>query len=168
MTSLLLIDSAYILVTFADSIFLTSDNGENWVPLNDGIEAPNPSFRSSTRMNDYIFVGGSYRVWRRPVNQLTTGVGDFSLEPITFQLNQNYPNPFNPTTTISFSLPQSEDVVLKVFAILGNEVAVLVNGYKSAGKHKVKFDGSNLSSGLYFYRIQAGNNFSVKKMTLTK
>lgn len=86
--------------------------------------------------------------------------------PIAFTLHQNYPNPFNPTTTIKYDLPKQAHVILKVYNILGQEVATLVNGVKRAGSYEVKFDGSKLSSGIYFYRLKAGQNIMTKKMIL--
>ncbi|MCK7520684.1 MAG: T9SS type A sorting domain-containing protein [Ignavibacteriales bacterium] len=77
--------------------------------------------------------------------------------PTDFVLNQNYPNPFNPTTTISFSIPSSAFTSLKVYDILGNEVATLVNEEKPAGSYEVSFNASSLSSGTYFYKLQAGS-----------
>ncbi len=85
-----------------------------------------------------------------------------------FKLSQNYPNPFNPSTTISFALPKQADVKLNVYNPIGEKVVELLNGNISAGYHQVNFDGSNLSSGLYFYKISAGNFVSVKKMMLLK
>jgi hypothetical protein len=87
---------------------------------------------------------------------------------IEFELAQNYPNPFNPSTTIKFSIPQSSVVSLKVFNALGQEVKTLVNGYKEAGYHSVYFDASELNSGIYFYRIEAGEFTEVRKMTLIR
>ena len=72
-------------------------------------------------------------------------------------VSNNYPNPFNPTTIINYSLPNNEKVVIKVYDILGREIAELVNEQKMAGKYTIQFDGSNLSSGVYFYSITAGN-----------
>ncbi|MEO6695056.1 MAG: T9SS type A sorting domain-containing protein [Ignavibacteria bacterium] len=83
-------------------------------------------------------------------------------------LHQNYPNPFNPITTISYSLPKNAFVKLKVFDIAGKEVKVLINEYKQAGNYEVVFDGSNLSSGVYYYKINSGNYFEIKKMVLIK
>ena len=80
----------------------------------------------------------------------------------------NYPNPFNPTTTIRFSVPTSEFVTLKVYDVLGNEVALLVNEQKSAGSYEVEFSASGLSSGIYFYKIQSGSFVETKKMLLLK
>jgi hypothetical protein len=88
--------------------------------------------------------------------------------PQEFSLDQNYPNPFNPSTTIKFELPKSSHVNLSVFDILGREVSVLVNERKDAGIHEVKFDGSNLASGVYFYRLQAGDFVATKKLILMK
>jgi hypothetical protein len=90
-----------------------------------------------------------------------------------FTLSQNYPNPFNPSTTINFSLAVDSKVSLKIFDVLGQEVATLINGQMAAGSQKVSFDASSLNSGVYFYRIDAsgidGQKFSsVKKMILTK
>jgi hypothetical protein len=86
----------------------------------------------------------------------------------TFELSQNYPNPFNPTTQIDFSVPQQSTVQLKVYNTLGQLVTTLVNGNLSAGLHSVTFDARNLASGLYIYRLSAGNFTSVKKMMLLK
>lgn len=99
---------------------------------------------------------------------ITTSTEENANAPDTFRLHQNYPNPFNPSTVISFQLPKSSKVTLKVFDILGQEVATPVNGRKSAGSHKIKFDASNLSSGMYIYRISAGDFVQTQKMMLIK
>jgi hypothetical protein len=88
--------------------------------------------------------------------------------PTTYNLTQNYPNPFNPTTSIKFSLPEAGIVTLKVFNLLGQEVAVLLNGEKPAGNYEATFDASMLSSGIYFYTLEANNFTSTKKMVLLK
>jgi hypothetical protein len=88
--------------------------------------------------------------------------------PNTFRLYQNYPNPFNPTTTIEFSIPKSEFVTLKVYNILGEEVAMLVSERLSAGKYKYDWDAGDLTSGVYLYRIQAGDYVESKKMVLLR
>ena len=100
---------------------------------------------------------------------ITVGVEkDYSTIPTDYVLNQNYPNPFNPSTTIRFAIPQSEFVSLKVYDVLGNEVANLVNEELAAGSYKVQFDASSLTSGIYFYQITAGNYSETKKMNLIK
>lgn len=88
--------------------------------------------------------------------------------PVKFDLAQNYPNPFNPGTTIQFSLPKSSNVLLKVYNLLGQEVATLLDGFKEAGVHYINFDAANLNSGLYIYKIEAEGFTSTKKMTLLK
>ena len=81
---------------------------------------------------------------------------------------QNYPNPFNPTTVISYQLFESKMVMLKVYDILGREVAVLVNEAKSVGTHTVSWDAAKLPSGVYFYQLHAGGRVVARKMVLTK
>ena len=88
--------------------------------------------------------------------------------PDKYTLFQNYPNPFNPTTTIKYQLPANCKVVLKVFNVLGNEVATLLNQTKEAGRYEVTWDASKLSSGIYFYRLQTRNFIQIKKMILLK
>jgi hypothetical protein len=88
--------------------------------------------------------------------------------PRTFELAQNYPNPFNPTTAISYQLPVASEVSLKVYDLLGREVATLVNARQDAGRYSVLFKGAALASGMYFYRLQAGSFVETKKMMLVK
>jgi hypothetical protein len=102
-------------------------------------------------------------------NQATSIEDEGSLlSPNSYNLAQNYPNPFNPVTTIKYSIPESGNVSLKVYDILGNEVASLVNEEKTRGVHSVTFDASDLSSGVYFYKIHSGSLTSTKKMLLLK
>lgn len=91
-----------------------------------------------------------------------------SITPIQFSLSQNYPNPFNPNTTIRFQIPERTFVTLKIYDILGKEVATLVNEEKSAGEYEVEFSGNNFTSGLYFYQLKARNYIETKKMILLK
>lgn len=109
----------------------------------------------------------SHIVSESPGQPLITSVNpDESNYPSGFYLGQNYPNPFNPSTKIRYSIPTSEFVALKAYDVLGNEVATLVNEYKSAGSYEIDFDAFQLSSGLYFYKIQVGSFVSTKKMIL--
>jgi len=89
-------------------------------------------------------------------------------QPTEYSLSQNYPNPFNPNTTIEFGLAKSGFVTLDIYDLLGNKVGTLVNKKLTAGKHEIKFDASNLSSGIYLYKISAGNYIESKKMILLK
>jgi hypothetical protein len=88
--------------------------------------------------------------------------------PEEFALRQNYPNPFNPTTTIQFTIVNRQLTTVKVYDILGREVATLVNEVRDPGLHGVTFDATGLASGAYFYRIVAGDNVAVKKMLILK
>ena len=99
---------------------------------------------------------------------LITDIASEQLNMPSFNLQQNYPNPFNPSTKISWQLPDGSKVSLKVYDLLGREVATLVNEYKQAGKFETEFYSANLPSGVYFYRIQAGEFIDTKKMILTK
>ncbi|MBT8379041.1 MAG: T9SS type A sorting domain-containing protein [Ignavibacteria bacterium] len=85
-----------------------------------------------------------------------------------FKLLQNYPNPFNPTTKIEYQIPKLSFVTIKVYDVLGNEIATLVNNEKQAGSYEISWYSENLPSGVYFYRLQAGNFIDTKKMILLK
>jgi hypothetical protein len=97
-----------------------------------------------------------------PINNIQSGI------PIDFNLNQNYPNPFNPLTIISFQVPESDFITMKIFNILGNEVTTLINENVKAGSYEVKWDASNQPSGVYFYTLQTSEFIQTKKMILLK
>ena len=99
---------------------------------------------------------------------LVTSVEQISGLPQNFELTQNYPNPFNPSTKIEYSIPEESFVQLKVYDILGNEVATLVHEEQSVGTYRADFSGSNLSSGMYIAKLQAGNFIQTRKMLLLK
>ena len=109
--------------------------------------------------------------WSEPV-YFTTGTaassGIMADQPMAFRLDQNYPNPFNPATSINYSIPASGDVTMEVFNVLGQRVAVLARGYHTSGAHTVQFDASQLSSGVYLYRMTTGTHTAVRKMMLMK
>ena len=89
-------------------------------------------------------------------------------KPQSYKLAQNYPNPFNPLTKIMYQIPEANLVTIKVYDVLGNEIETLVNEEKNAGSYKVDFNGSALTSGIYYYRIITGNFSQTRKMALIK
>jgi len=128
-------------------------------------EARNYTYVDNTEFNGTVY----YRLKQLDLN----GSYDYSkvvevTKAVSYSLAQNYPNPFNPTTTITYSIPQNSFVTLKVYNVLGSEVAELVNGQVEAGIHKVNFNGFDLNSGVYFYTIKAGSFSETKKLMLMK
>lgn len=107
----------------------------------------------------------TYTMTRNPVK---TNNSMFNTQPANYDLRQNFPNPFNPTTTIEFSIPQSTVVTLKIYNILGEEITTLVSEKLAAGNYKYEWDAFNLSSGIYYYQIEARDFVDVKKMVLMK
>jgi hypothetical protein len=97
-----------------------------------------------------------------------SSTGQEDLDTRQFVLHQNYPNPFNPSTTIAFDLPREADIELKVFDVIGREVATLVKTRMKAGKHEALFDGNSLSSGIYFCRLAAEGHVMTQKLMLLK
>lgn len=133
---------------------------------------------TTSETQDYSFVDKNLKsgIYNYRLNQLDFDgtqevVGELTVYltlPEQFTLEQNYPNPFNPSTTIKYSIPTSEFATLKVYDVLGNEVATLVNGEIPAGSYEVEFIASGLSSGIYFYNLQAGSFAQTKKLILMK
>ena len=144
---------------FAHGIYELWENG-NWVPFDGGIitiENPDGFIEHLWTYEAFVYYG-------KPTSADVEG--NFLLKD--FELSQNYPNPFNPSTTIKFQIPRNGFVTLKVYDVLGNEVATLVSEEKPAGSYKVEFDGSNLASGIYIYRLTSGNYTASKKLILLK
>ncbi len=154
-------------------VFRSTDSLKSWVQLEGSQYLPIDTFANQydlrvfiDRVTGYLYVTSTKGLWRyyKPV----TGTQTVSGPPSQFILYPNYPNPFNPTTVIDYQLPRDSHVTLKVYDILGSEVAALVDGEVSAGYHEVTFDGSKFASGVYFYRISAGSYNQTKKMLLIK
>jgi hypothetical protein len=114
--------------------------------------------------------GSNYDIYaqRLNANGTLTGVKTSAPMPDKLELYQNYPNPFNPTTIINYQLPISNWVTLKVFDVLGREVVTLVNEKQEPGKYEARFNASNIPSGMYFYRLQAGAFTETKKLLLVR
>ena len=148
--------------------FKTTDYGTTW------ISEPLPSAGQTNGLQDMEFInanlgfaGGNLGTFMR--YGTPSGITSLNNEiPDGFSLSQNYPNPFNPTTNLEFGVRESGFVSLKIFNSLGMEVATLVNENKAAGNYKVTFNGSNLSSGIYFYTLETGSFKETKRMNLIK
>ena len=149
-------------------IFLSTDNGTSWTAVNTGLTNTNISSLAMSETDLFAGTNGS-GTWRRPLSEMITAVKESKNEkPTTFSLSQNYPNPFNPATTISFALPSRSFVSLKVFDILGREQSTIVSGELQAGTYNRQWNAANMSSGVYFYRLQAGSFIETKKLLLLK
>jgi photosystem II stability/assembly factor-like uncharacterized protein len=152
-------------------VFVSTDGGGNWQDFNDGLpDAVQGMDLNITYANNVIRVmthgNGGYE--RKLLSQIPVGLDPDPPVVSSFKLEQNYPNPFNPGTVINWQVPVNGFVSLKVYDVLGNEIAVLVNEEKTAGSYQTEFNASNLSSGTYFYRIESGSFVQTRKMILLK
>jgi hypothetical protein len=152
----------------AGGVFFTTNSGTIWTAVNANL--PHAVVNDLFVFGKNLFAAiDSNGVWRRPLSEMITSVEPATeMVPREFNLAQNYPNPFNPSTTIGYGLPERSQVNLAVFNTLGQQVAQLVNGEVEAGYHDVKFDASSLSSGVYFYRMQAGSCVETRKLCLLR
>lgn len=149
-------------------VYKSTNDGLNW----DTVTFSGQIFQDVNKVlifDNKLFAAAYTGLWYRNLDEIVTGVENLPVQiPNEFKLTQNYPNPFNPTTSISYELPAADFVSLKVFNLLGKEVASLVSEKQNAGSYKVEFNAASLASGIYFYKLQAGSFTSIKKMTLIK
>ncbi|MEA3499643.1 MAG: GLUG motif-containing protein [Candidatus Marinimicrobia bacterium] len=136
----------------------------------DFIDNPNDDSQNNDIWEiDTLNDGYPYLAWQKTTDTTIDDIQTQNQTPIEFSLKQNYPNPFNPTTTIAYQLPKSSRVQLAIYNMLGQKVKILVNEKQDAGKYQVVLNGSNLSSGIYFYRLQTDKRFSeTRKLVLLK
>jgi len=169
-TSLAAISGNVVYAGTASGVYLSVDGGKTWKAYNSGFSSL--SVTSVTVNDSYVFAGiDGMRMWRRPQNtpraNLLSEAND-GLAPQEFSLKQNYPNPFNPVTKISFEIPVNAFVKLSVYDILGKEIVTLVNEYKTQGSYSAEFSGNQLSSGVYFYKLETPGFTDIKRMILIK
>lgn len=149
-------------------VYQSTDNGSSWSQANDGFPYPPPVINTFLIANGYIFAGSNQNIWLRPATELI-GITNISTEiPSEYSLSQNYPNPFNPSTVVRFSLSVVSNVILKVYDMQGREVETLVNEKLQAGTYQADWNASAYSSGVYFYKLTAGDFSETKRMLLIK
>ena len=154
---------------WAAGIFASTNNGENWssgglegLGINLAFSSGSSSKESSTRVYA-VSANGTIYYTDSPLTSV-----EENIQVNSFELEQNYPNPFNPSTTIMYKIPTDGIVSLKIYNILGQEVATLINEYQVTGKYSVVFNAKNLASGMYVYQLKAGNITKSKKLMLIK
>jgi hypothetical protein len=147
--------------------YLSTDNGNTWESMLTGLPLNTQGITALAISGSNAFAG-AYQggVWVGSLTGITAIDAQPSQIPAAFALSQNYPNPFNPTTVIRYQLSAPCFVVLKVYDVLGREVATLEDAKKSTGIHEVEFNGAHLASGVYFYRLAAAGFSETKKMLL--
>lgn len=153
--------------TTSTSTYYTSNGGTNW--LNTSGILSGRLTRVKINNSPVGYIAGSNQTMFRTTNAGgLTGIYNSEISPSSYLLSQNFPNPFNPDTKINYSLPKKGFVTLKIYDILGREIRSLVNETKQPGNYSVDFNGSNLSSGVYFYRLESRGFTSTKSMVLIK
>lgn len=158
-----------LFTTTGDGIYYSKNGGATWTDITANF--PSVTIWTVEAYGNYIFAGTSeLGVFKRTLSEIITDIDVSSELPTEFKLYQNYPNPFNPSTIINYQLPTAGLVSLKVYDVLGKEVKTLVNEFKQAGTHnyQLRIENGELTSGIYFYRLTAGNFGSTKKLILIK
>jgi hypothetical protein len=170
-----------VAATHGSGIYLSTNNGLNWAAINNGFTG-NPEVSAFLIANNYVFAGTKKSsIWRRPLSEIMEVQNSGTGIPTKYSLGQNYPNPFNPFTKIKFEVTNGFpikkfgndkvvgiDVKLIVYDVMGKEVQTLVNERLQSGVYEVKFDGSNLNSGVYFYKLITDDFTDTKRMILIK
>ncbi|MCX6138797.1 MAG: T9SS type A sorting domain-containing protein [Ignavibacteriales bacterium] len=149
-------------------VYLSGDFGITWKLVTAGLPA---DIIAGIGVGDSLLYVAtiSKGLWCTPISIMTSAPDvNSNNAPNSFVLHQNYPNPFNPSTTIEYSIPQQSQVTVKIFDLLGREVAVLVNGRKESGRYSVQWNAAAMPSGIYFYRIEAAGYSATKKLILLK
>jgi photosystem II stability/assembly factor-like uncharacterized protein len=168
-TALLVYDRTILATTNSNGIFASTDDGQTWHAVGQGL----PAARLLSVITDGtdVYVGTALAgVWRRPLAEILqfppAPGGESGADEV--MLSQNYPNPFNPATTVKFRILQGEFTSLRVYDLLGREVATLVDEVKNPGTYTARFDGTHLASGMYYYRLTTGGRVETRKMLLVR
>jgi hypothetical protein len=150
-------------------VYLSTDNGASWMSVSTGLK-PFADI-SALAVTGTTLYAADYNIgmWRRPLPEMFTSVESHSIDiPTSFRVEQNYPNPFNPTTTISFSLPTKTFVSLEIYDVMGRNVATMISETLPAGNYSRPWNAAGMPSGVYFYRVRAGQFTETRKLLLQK
>jgi len=154
--------------TKSGGVYFSTDEGDSWVQKNDGLPALY-TIQAVFMKDNFVFIGtDSASIWRRPFTDFTGVTGGNNTLPNAYKLYQNYPNPFNPTTNIKYQISNNSFVSLNIYDALGRNIETLVNDKQSHGTYEVSWDASKYPSGIYFYKLTAGEFSEVRKMILVK
>lgn len=167
-TKSIIADDTTLFTAIDRTIFFSTNNGLNWKTASSGLTI-NSTIQIIGLGNSNIYAG-TYGdgIWCCTLSNITSVKEPEQVFPISVQLDQNYPNPFNPVTTISFSIPSRSFVTLKVFDLIGREVAIIASEEMPAGSYTKQWNALNMSSGIYFYHLQAGLFTETKKLVLLR
>jgi photosystem II stability/assembly factor-like uncharacterized protein len=153
-------------------VYQSTDNGTNWLPWSTGIVETTVTALLINPASGYLYAATTTGAFYKSINPDPTVLPGETSQPITIpklaELEQNYPNPFNPTTNIPFTLRENSYTTLVIYDMLGKEVARLVDGMVTAGRHDIRWDASSVSSGVYFYRLQTPSVVTTGKLTLIR
>lgn len=153
--------------TYGGGVFSSVNGGQSWEEMNQGLSSSNISSLYLEASSHTLYAGTfNSSIWRYMIESVS--VIDDEIIPFTISLHQNHPNPFNPVTTIRYALPIQTEVKLTIYNIMGQEVTVLVSGILVAGEHEVIWNADNLSSGIYFYRLETPGKQITKKLVVLK
>ncbi|MBI5404196.1 MAG: T9SS type A sorting domain-containing protein [Ignavibacteriae bacterium] len=152
---------------YGNGIYKSTNLGVNWIQRNEGFPA-GTALHVLYKTQYYVFAGGPSGLWRRNLQNVLLVNTNTENIPEKFSLSQNYPNPFNPSTNIKFRIKNNKYTTLKIYDVLGKEVATLVNEKLKPGEYEVTFDGSELPSGVYFYKLTTDDFTETKKMLMIK
>jgi photosystem II stability/assembly factor-like uncharacterized protein len=155
-----------VIGTDTSGVFVSSNFGNNWIASNEGLS--DKTIKGIVVLPDGLLLCGTENEGIYLANLNPTNVHNTNNTAMRYSIFQNYPNPFNPNTIIKYYVPQTSQVQIKVFDVLGNEIETLVNEEKPAGTYEITWNAENLPSGVYFYQINAGGFVEAKKMALIK
>jgi ligand-binding sensor domain-containing protein len=155
----------YFAGTSDSGAFASTDRGWSWHSVNNGL-TESSTMSLDVDQQEHLYAGTSKGLFKS--TGIVTRIDEKGRVPSSFSLFQNYPNPFNPTTVINYQLSVNSEVTLKIYDVLGRLVNTLIEERQTAGARSVAFNASNLSSGIYFYRLAAGSYVETKKMILIK